>query len=225
MALLSVMVAEGQVELEPVQWNYNHKNNYVKLFLSQSCCGDLSMSRQTRDLNQNIEHATSFLTLFGSTSLNLRLSNLSSLASACIGFINGDQNILNSLPLCHCACQAVQLNVCTSQLCGHSLDTWWCPQPHCRDAGWMVIVLSSQAHVRACCPHRRQFLGSWTSFKILINIWLSLMYHIEKWKGSEYIPAMDFMIIVRCECLRACLNVLIWCNGPSLPWQCHVTSA
>ena len=56
---------------------------------SVSCCGDMSMSRLTRDLNQNIEHATSFLTLFGSISLNLRLSNLSSLASACIGLMNG----------------------------------------------------------------------------------------------------------------------------------------
>ena len=27
--------------------------------------------------------------------------------------------------------------------------------------------------------------------------------------SSEYILAMDFMIMVRCECLRACLNVLI----------------
>ena len=41
----------------------------VKLFMSQCLvvgCGDMSMSRLTRDLNQNIEHATSFLTLFGS---------------------------------------------------------------------------------------------------------------------------------------------------------------
>ena len=38
---------------------------------SVSCCGDMSMSRLTRDLNQNIEHATSFLTLFGYILLEL----------------------------------------------------------------------------------------------------------------------------------------------------------
>ena len=47
------------------------RTSAVKLLSYEHWCGDMSMSRLTRDINQNIEHATSFLTLFGYILLQL----------------------------------------------------------------------------------------------------------------------------------------------------------
>ena len=103
-ALRSVMVAEGQNQCSEIAIirTFMWSCSWVSLVVVTCQCPD-KPEISIKILNMRPLFWPCLVTF----SFNLRLSNLSSLVSVCIGLINGHKNILNSLRLCDCECQAV----------------------------------------------------------------------------------------------------------------------